>query len=301
MTPVDTHRTSPVGGIPDPCVVSDSVGAVVLADGPEEPLLGGDVTEGLVRIGDTVRRPRLPESMLVEAVLTFLEDADFDGAPRFLGIDKQGRQALSFVDGQVAGRPWPDWVADDDRAASVARLVRRLDDAMQSFGVPEHLVIDSWPELPGMPASIAGPPRFVGHMDVTPENVVFVDGHARALIDFDLARPTDRVGEVCNVLLWWAPLMAVSDREPAVRAVDAIARAALIVDEYGLEPVDRERIVPLVRNSAERAWFSMRDRAERFGGGWQRMWDEGVGDRILRRQQWLAEQADALYAAVSGR
>ena len=24
------------------------------ADGPEEPLLGGDVTEGLVRIGDTV-------------------------------------------------------------------------------------------------------------------------------------------------------------------------------------------------------------------------------------------------------
>ena len=274
---------------------------VVLADGPEEPLFGGDVTEGLVRIGDTVRRPRVPESALVEAVLTFLEDTDFDGVPRFLGIDNQGRQALSFVHGQVAGRPWPDWVADDERAASVARLVRRLDDAMQSFGVPEHLVIDSWPELPGMPPSIAGPPRFVGHMDVTPENVVFVDGHARALIDFDLARPTDRVGEVCNVLLWWAPLMPFSDREPAVRAVDAIARAALIVDEYGLELADRERIVPLVRNSAERAWFSMRDRAERFGGGWQRMWDEGVGDRILRRQQWLAEQADALYAAVNGR
>ena len=75
----------------------------------------------------------------------------------------------------------------------------------------------------------------------------------------------------------------------------------MIVDEYGLEPADREQIVPLVKNSAERAWFSMRDRAERLGGGWQRMWDEGVGDRILRRQQWLAEQADALYGAVNGR
>ena len=272
---------------------------MVLAHGPEIPLLGGDVTEGLVRIGDTVRRPRLPESDLVEAVLTFLEDTEFDGAPRFLGIDNQGRQALSFVHGQVAGRPWPDWVADDDRAASVARLVRRFDDAMQPFGIPQDLVIDSWPDLPGMPASIAGPPSFVGHMDVTPENVVFVDGQARALIDFDLARPTDRVGEVCNVLLWWAPLMPTGDREPAVRAVDPIARAALIVDAYGLEPADRERVVPLARNSADRAWFSMRDRAERFGGGWRRMWDEGVGDRILRRQQWLAEQADALHAAVT--
>ena len=78
---------------------------MVLADGPEEPLLGGDVTEGLVRIGDTVRRPRLAESALVEAVLTFLEDEGFDGAPRFLGIDTQGRQALSFVHGEVAGPP----------------------------------------------------------------------------------------------------------------------------------------------------------------------------------------------------
>jgi Phosphotransferase enzyme family len=277
----------------------DSVASVVLADGPEEPLLGGDVTEGLVRIGDTVRRPRLPESTLVEAVLTFLEEAGFDGSPRFLGVDRQGRQALTFVRGEVAGRPWPNWVADDERAASVARLVRRLDDAMQPFGIPEHLVTESWPDLPGMPPSVAGPPQFVGHMDVTAENVVFVDGHARALIDFDLARPTDRVGEVCNVLLWWAPLMPVADREPAVRTVDAIARAALIVDAYGLEPADREQIVPMVQNSAQRAWFSMRDRAERLGGGWQRMWDEGVGDRILRRQQWLSEQEDALHSAVT--
>ncbi len=252
-----------------------------------------------MRIGDTVRRPRLAESALVEAVLTFLEDEGFDGAPRFLGIDTQGRQALSFVHGEVAGRPWPAWVADDERAVSVARLVRRFDDAMQSFGLPEDLVIDGWPDLPGMPASIAGPPQFVGHMDVTPENVVFVDGHARALIDFDLARPTDRVGEVCNVLLWWAPLMPISDREPAVRSVDAIARAALIVDAYGLGATDREQIVPLAMNSAGRAWFSMRDRAERLGGGWRRMWDEGVGDRILRRQQWLSEQAGALHEAVT--
>jgi len=272
---------------------------VVLADGPEVPLLGGDVTEGLVRIGDTVRRPRLAGSDLVEAALRFLEDAGFDGAPRFLGIDAQGRQALSFVPGQVAGRPWPDWIADDERIVSVAGLVRRFDDAMQAFGIPDDLVTNALADPLGMPASIAGPPRFVGHMDITPENVVFVDGHARALIDFDLARPTDRVGEVCNLLLWWAPLMPAVDRELAVRDVDPVTRAALLVDEYGLGAADRERLVPVARNDAERAWHSMRNRAARLGGGWQRMWDEGVGDRILRRQQWLTEHAPELHEAVT--
>jgi hypothetical protein len=136
-------------------------------------------------------------------------------------------------------------------------------------------------------------------MDITPENVVFVEGQARALIDFDLARPTDRVGEVCNLLLWWAPLMPIVDRELAVRDVDAVARAALLVDEYGLGADDRRLIVPVARNSADRAWYSMRNRAARLGGGWQRMWDEGVGDRILRRQQWLTEHADGLSEALT--
>jgi hypothetical protein len=112
---------------------------VVLADGPVVPLLGGDVTVGLVRIGETVRRPRGSGSDLVEAVLRFLEVSGFDGAPRFLGIDAQGRQVLSYVHGEVAGRPWPDWVADDERIASVALLLRRFDDAMQAFGIPDEV------------------------------------------------------------------------------------------------------------------------------------------------------------------
>jgi hypothetical protein len=271
-----------------------------LADGPEEPLLGGDVTEGVVRIGGTVRRPRGPGAPLVEAMLRFLESVGFDGAPRFIGVDRQGRQALSFVPGEVAGRPWPAWLADGDRIASVARLVRRFDDAMQPFGIPAELVADALDDPPGMPASIAGPPTFVGHMDITPENVVFVGGRARALIDFDLARPTDRASEVANLLLWWAPLMPAIDRERAVRDVDVCARAALLVDEYGLGHDDRDRMVPLLRNAAERTWHSMRNRALHLGGGWRRMWDEGVGDRILRRQTWLADHEAELRRAIVG-
>ncbi len=65
----------------------------------EVPLFGGDLTEGLVRVGETVRRPRIAESDLVEALLLYLQRCGFDGAPRFLGIDDAGRQVLSFVHG----------------------------------------------------------------------------------------------------------------------------------------------------------------------------------------------------------
>src|ERR1700761_2177353 len=113
---------------------------------PEVPLLGGDVTEGVVRVGETVRRPLQASSPLVHALLTHLEQVGFDGAPRFLGIDSKGREVLTFVPGEVAGRPRPPWIADEERLTSVARLVRAYDDAAQSFTPPEGVAPD-----PGLP------------------------------------------------------------------------------------------------------------------------------------------------------
>jgi hypothetical protein len=55
----------------------------------QTPLAGGDVTEGVVRRGDTVRRPVGPHSPLVHALLAHLESVGFEGAPLFLGIDRE--------------------------------------------------------------------------------------------------------------------------------------------------------------------------------------------------------------------
>ena len=71
----------------------------------EEPLLGGDVTEGVVRVGNTVRRPVNPQSPAIQAYLDHLEQAGFVAAPRFLGIDARGREVLTFIEGEIGGRP----------------------------------------------------------------------------------------------------------------------------------------------------------------------------------------------------
>lgn len=263
----------------------------------EVPLPGGDVTEGVVRKGATVRRPAGPHSGVVRAVLDHLERSGFDGAPRYLGVDGAGRDVLTYVEGQVAGRPWPSWVADEDRLVDLARLVRRLDDALAPLGVPDGLAPPA-EEPAGIPERLGPPPVILGHVDITPENVVWRDGRAHALIDFDLCRPCAPLDEVLNLLLWWAPLMPVGDRAEAMREVDPFARAHLVVDAYGLDRASRAHLAAAAVRTAERSWHLMRHRATTLGGGWARMWDEGVGDRIRRRAAWLERHADELAGAV---
>lgn len=262
----------------------------------EIPLPGGDVTVGVVRVGDTVRRPLGEHSPTVHRVLAHLEATGFEGAPRFLGLDERGREMLTFVEGEVAGRPWPAWVGEQTRGLSVARLLRRLDDVLEAHGLPPgHIAEDHHPHLPPKP----GPaPTFLGHRDVTPENTVFRDGSAYALIDFDLVRPSTRIDEVVNLLLWWAGWCDPADRDPAFAGVDPGDRGRALLDAYGLGRADRALVVPVALATAERGWWSMKERAEQFGGGWARMWDEGIGDVMRRRQAWLVAEGDALTAAL---
>ena len=90
----------------------------------EEVLLpGGDVTLGVARVGGTVRRPVGAHSHLVDLVLRHLEIEGFAGAPRYLGLDPQGREILTFIEGEVAGRP--SWLVDGrSRARGERRSTR---------------------------------------------------------------------------------------------------------------------------------------------------------------------------------
>ena len=94
---------------------------------------GGNVTAGVVRVGDTVRRPARPHTPAVHALLTYLHAAGFDGAPRPLGIDERGREVLSFIPGTV---PWPDrfeLLEPQQQLARAAALIREFHDAVTGF------------------------------------------------------------------------------------------------------------------------------------------------------------------------
>lgn len=253
-------------------------------DGPEIELPAGDVTLGVVRIGDTVRRPRQETSDRVARYLRHLEAVGFDGAPRYLGVDAQGRDVLTYLDGDVPGSPVEAWAAADSVLPGVARLVRRLHDASEGYDAPPR-------ELPpGRPAPVfpAGEQRIFAQRDVTPQNTVFRDGIAWGLIDFDLSDWTTRSLDVANTATHWVPMSDPVDRAAVYADVDVAARTRLLLDAYGRDVVSASQFLEACDLRFANSYAIMRWSAENLGGGWARMWAEGVGDMINRRQAWFA-------------
>ena len=148
----------------------------------EQQLDGGIANAGqVVRVGPHVLRPSSPYSGSIHAFLRAVRHAGFAGAPVPLGIDDAGRERLVFIDGEVPVPPYPEWSQSDAALASIARLLRGLHDAACGFD-PQGLTWDD-----GLADPKGGTP--VCHNDVCPENVVFRDGVAVALLDFEFAAP----------------------------------------------------------------------------------------------------------------
>ncbi|MFE5409520.1 phosphotransferase [Microbacterium sp. NPDC056569] len=263
--------------------------------GPEIELPRGDVTEGVVRIGDTVRRPHQPTSDTVEAYLLHLESVGFDGAPRWLGRDDNGRDVLTFLDGTVAGSPVDEWAIGDDVLPGVARLLRRLHDASESFTPPPPPVERRWPT----PVFPAGEPLIFAHRDLTPQNTVFRDGVAWGVIDFDLCDHTTRSIDFVNTATHWVPLCADEDLEPDQAGRDPGLRLRAMYDAYGRDRFDVGRLLEAAQLRFTGSYATMKWAAETLGGGWARMWDQGVGDVIRRRVAWFNEARDDLNRALA--
>lgn len=263
-------------------------------DGPEIALPAGDVTVGVVRIGDTVRRPHQESSERVAAYLRHLEAVGFVGAPRYLGVDAQGRDVLTYLEGDVPGSPVEPWAAADDVLPGVASLVRRLHDASDGYVAPPRADPAGRPQ-PLLPSD---EPRLVAQRDVTPQNTVFRGGLAWGLVDFDLCGWTTRSVDLANTAMHWVPLCDPVDREPVYADVDIAHRLRLMLDAYGRDAVTAERFLHAAELRFAGSYDIMRWSAEHLGGGWARMWAEGVGEVIRRRAAWFAAVRGDLARAL---
>ena len=223
----------------------------------EVPLTGGLMTEGVVRVGDTVRRPLGPHSPFVHELLRHLEDVGCDAAPRLLGIDDRGREVLSFQHGDTRTdfrtRAW-----SPAQITAAARLLRRLHDA--TVGTP-----------------LAAGEETVCHNDFSPLNVAFSGGLPISAFDFDQAAPGPRARDLAYAAWLW-----LLGAEIAGHLDHQLALLRTFLDEYGLR--DRRgfgrRIV--ARVEAERDFHA---RAGRVTG--PRSW-------LHREIVWLREHADAV-------
>jgi hypothetical protein len=256
----------------------------------EVELTGGTANRGLVvRVGNTVRRPRLSANTGVHALLHHLEQAGFDGAPRYLGEDENDREVLSYIDGEVPIAPQPAWALTDDALVSVAALLFRYHQAVRSFDPTRY----QWPTI--VPAPYKGP--LVTHNDPNLDNVVFRDGHAVAFIDFDLASPGSRLWDAALAARLWVPLRDPRD-VPEDLASKATHRLRLFADAYGLTRTERERMAAAVLASHTWCYDIIRAGAEQGRPGYQHYWTPSAQEHDARGRQWLENNLDALTVTL---
>lgn len=258
--------------------------------GDREVLLpGGIANRGkIMRRGDTVHRPPGPHADSVHALLRHLERAGFDGAPRYLGDDEWGREVLDFIPGRAVVAPLEPWMFTDEALRSVAQLLRRYHDAATGFDVAPWL----WTRPP--PEPFRG--TLACHSDPNLTNVVFRDGLAVALIDFDLAGPGLPIWDVAAAARLWVPLRADEYIDDPRRG-RVPERLGIFLRAYdgGLDPA---QFMDAVVANHDWLYRVVEEGAEDGNPGFVEYWEE-VERRAARTRAWYLDNRTTLIAAAT--
>lgn len=206
----------------------------------------------MVRVGETVRRPGHPGRELSRHVLLHLERVGFDAAPRWLGVDDQGREILSWVEGETFTdrRRMHPYIGDspsrisfgDEQITGAMRLLRRYHDVFET--------------------------DLICHGDFGPWNLVWRHGLPVAMIDFDDVHAGEASEDVAYALRMFVSYGFAAE-EPAA----LVKRTRKALDAYG-QPFDVPTILEheydlaearcrrngwerqLVKLPIERAWLA---------------------------------------------
>jgi hypothetical protein len=249
----------------------------------ELPLSGGNVTAGVVRVGDTVRRPAGAWTPAVHSLLQHLEHKGFTAAPRPLGIDAHGREILSFAEGAAAW-PWEAFrpLATDGGLLRIAELISAYHVAVAGYRPSEDA---AWSAI----APTRGAADTLCHNDFAPWNLILGPAGELTLIDWDLAAPGQRLSDLAYGARAFVPLIPDPPYE-----IPIVRRLALLCDAWQMTAAE---LIDWVVWRAQADLAGLTERAAAGVEPWRTMWDAGHGaanTKITRFIEasaagWLAE------------
>jgi hypothetical protein len=196
-----------------------------------------------------------------------------------------------FIDG-VPVPPYPDWSQSDTALASIARLLLGLHDAARGFDL--HGL--TWA---GGLADPAGG-TIVCHNDVELSNVVFRDGIAVALLDFEAAAPGRPAYDLAQLARLCVPIEDDFDQARlGWRPADRPARLRLAADAYGLDLDGRAELLPAMTDAIDRIEAAARRSVDASDPNSIAMLNRTGGiEKYARRRRWWNDHHDRFAAAL---
>ena len=250
-----------------------------------ETLTGGLVEGRVIRIADTVRREAGPWTSTHQALLAHLQHKGFP-APAPLGLDDQGREAVSWLPGRAANWPWPPALLANDGARAVGALLRAYHAAVADFAPPFPPVWRHGPQA-------IGPGELALHGDFGPHNLIWSPEQLVGVIDFELARPGAAEEDVGFAVIRAAQLRPDAMTEPPgfETPPDRRARLDAFAEGYGASRA-------MLLSAALDAQLGELDRIARLGGAglepWASFRRRGLEEIARQELGWIEANAAAL-------
>ena len=173
---------------------------------------------GATRVGRTVRRPTGPWTPAVHGLLNHLSTAGLWGVPTVQGIDDDGREVLSYVEGR--GVPVDREIVLDTVLEEAVTWLREYHDVVETYRPEGEL---TW--RGGTRALAEG--EIICHHDPGAYNWIIQSGHFVAMIDWDMAGPGRPIEDLA--FLAWTAIPLYRD----IGAAETARRLDLLVDAYG--------------------------------------------------------------------
>jgi hypothetical protein len=209
---------------------------------PELPLAGGNMGP-VHRRGDTVLRAAGAWTPAVHRLLAHCRDRGFRGLPEPLGFTSDGREVVGYLPGEVPNDPLPSWIWSTEALETSTALLREFHAAS----------VDADRRGPWR-SPVREPVEVVCHNDVAPYNLVYLDGRATGMIDFDYASPGPRIWDLAYLGYRLAPL--TTDRTDGFDDDERLARLDRLRQVYGVPYPFPELLATVIARLEHLAEFS---------------------------------------------
>lgn len=193
----------------------------------------------VIRAGNVVYRKAGPWTQQIHKFLQYLHNQGFHAVPKPFGFDKQGREIVSFIEGETFDYPLSEKASSVNVLTSAAKLLRDYHDISMNF-LNIHSSSHNWM----FPTK--NPREVICHNDFAPYNVVFRDEQAIGIIDFDTAHPGPRNWDIAYALYRFAPFTNKNNEDGFGNIENQIIRARLFCQAYGIIEENRIEIVDLM-------------------------------------------------------
>jgi thiamine kinase-like enzyme len=134
---------------------------------------------------------------------------------------------------------------------------------------------------------------------VCPENVVFRDGRAVALLDFDVAAPGRAVWDLARTARMWVPMAVPGTSRTWPGRLDVWRRLGVLTRAYRLDPGAGEEFAEVLHEATRQGQDWVRAKAEAGEPAFAEMWQRfGLSDRYAADLAWIADRRARIAATV---